>query len=207
MAELPLLPQSFFLRDTVTVAKALLGHQLWVRQPQNADESCFESYLKYTIVETEAYTQDDPACHAFGKTADKVTGRAAMLYKSPGLAYVYLIYGMYHCLNVITESEGVAGAVLFRGLAPLKSKFPQNTHGPGRLTKALDITKAHNGLSMIEQDAPLLLVQGQSLPAGKVRTTTRIGISKAVDYPWRFYVKDSPFVSVKLPCDRKIKSR
>jgi len=184
----PLLDSHFLAQPTVTVAKQLLGQQLWVLNPQG-------TYWSYRIVETEAYTQDDPACHAFGKTS----GRAATLYKAPGLAYVYFIYGMYHCLNVITEPEGQAGAVLFRGLEPLCSDAPRNTHGPGRLTKALGITKAdHNEVSMIKSDSPLRLgASADPLPTSDVVTTTRIGIRKAADYPWRFYIKDNPFVSVK----------
>ncbi len=185
------IPRSLFKKGTVHIAKALLSQQLWVKSN--------DEYLKYRIVETEAYTQDDPACHAYQKNK----GRAATLYKAPGLAYVYLIYGMYHCLNVVTEPEGTAGAVLFRGIEPLRSDYPDHTHGPGRLTKTLNITKAHNEISMIKPDSPLLLVQDKPVAEDQITTTTRIGITKATDYPWRFYITGNKYVSVKAKTPTK----
>jgi DNA-3-methyladenine glycosylase len=190
----PLDPQ-FFSGDTVTIAQALLGHLLIRRHPETG------LLLPYRIVETEAYTQNDPACHAY----QRATGRAATLYKAPGLAYVYLIYGMYHCLNVVTEPEGTAGAVLFRALEPLHPDTPlpmQATHGPGRLAKALDITKlAFNEQPLTCANQPLFLAHGVPVwpqQPEQVVTATRIGISAGADLPWRFYVKDNPWVSVKL---------
>jgi DNA-3-methyladenine glycosylase len=185
-----ILSPDFFARDTVTVAKDLLGHYL-VRQDVTAGVEVI-----CRIVETEAYTQDDPACHAYGKTS----GRAATLYKQPGLAYVYLIYGMYHCLNVITEPEGKAGAVLFRALEPIytNTEGDYKTHGPGRLCKALGITKAeHNEILLTDPTQPLYLCEGKPVKASDIVTTTRIGISSAQDYLWRFYIDQNPWVSVK----------
>ncbi len=187
------LPQDFFNRDTVTVAQELLGHEL-ILNSDNSPQGIKPQRFK--IVETEAYTQNDPACHAYKKT----TGRAANLYQAPGLAYVYLIYGMYHCLNVITEPEGTAGAVLFRAIEPLTTNPESSlkTHGPGRLTRALNITKdQHNGINLSQSHSPLFLAYGkQKLNSSPIIQTTRIGISKAKDYPWRFYIKDNPYVSV-----------
>lgn len=183
---------------TVNVARALLGHYLVWRHPQS-------QYLhRFKIVETEAYTQDDPACHAHGKT----TGRAALFYGPPAVAYVYFTYGMHHCLNVITEPEGTAGAVLFRALEPLEAEDRKNhlpTHGPGRLCKTLGLTKAeHNGMSFIDPDAAMFLAYGDTLPTTEeIVAAPRIGISKAQEYPWRFYVSGSPWLStvskIKLP--------
>lgn len=182
-----ILPASFFERDTVTVARALLGCQLW------QFHSTEKTWRAFHIVETEAYTQDDPACHAYNRT----TGRAEMLYSQPGTAYVYLIYGMYHCLNVVTEPHGTAGAVLFRALEPINSQ-PLKTNGPGRLTKALGITRqAANGLPLTQWEHGLCLSVGQEYGDTDVVQTTRIGITKAADYPWRFYVKGNPWVSVQ----------
>jgi DNA-3-methyladenine glycosylase len=149
---------------------------------------------RFVIVETEAYTEDDPACHAYGRKE----GRAKMLYESPGLAYVYLIYGIHHCLNVVTEAKGTAGAVLFRALEPVDSARV-STHGPGRLTKALGITtQAHNGIDLTNPASPYYLAASGSRPdPDEITTTTRIGISKAVDFPWRFYLTNSPYVSVR----------
>ncbi len=143
----------------------------------------------FEIVETEAYTQDDPACHAYGRSS----GRAATLYKAPGLAYVYLIYGMYHCLNVVTEAQGQAGAVLIRALAGTET---YKTHGPGRLTKALGINASHNEIDLTNPSSSLYLSGYRGQPPGPIVQTTRIGITKATDYPWRFYLANSPWVSV-----------
>ncbi len=180
------LPRPFFERETVQVARDLLGHRLLARDNSGG-------YRLLRIVETEAYTGDDPACHAYGRT----TGRAATLYLKPGLAYVYLIYGMYHCLNVTTEPEGKAGAVLFRALEPLDGDTLP-THGPGRLTKALDITReAHNEIDLTHPQSPLVLLSGGPVPDSRIIRTTRIGITKGVELPWRFYIDGNPWVSVK----------
>lgn len=183
------LPSAFFERDTVQVAQELLGHLLILYDPGSS------LYVPYRIVETEAYTDEDPACHAYGRRH----GRAETLYKQAGLAYVYFIYGMYFCLNVVAKTEGRAGAVLFRAVEPLHADYRiLKTHGPGRLTKALGITKAlHNEVLLTSPDSPLFLAQGQKTDKMSIITTTRIGIRKAADYPWRFYIRDNPYVSVK----------
>lgn len=178
------LPQAFFAQPTLTVAKELLGHYLMVTDPN-------KGILPFRIVETEAYTEDDPACHAYNRKK----GRAAMLYESPGLAYVYLIYGMYHCLNVVTEAKGTGSAVLFRAIEPPETLIGDyKTHGPGRLCKALGITIAHNKIDLTSAESPLFIAQNP-LPPGAVIQTTRIGITKAKDYPWRFYLLGNPHIS------------
>ncbi len=184
-----LLPNYFFEQDTLTIAKSLLGQHLF-----SWDEKA-QAFIICRIIETEAYTQEDPACHAYKGP----TGRAKTLFKAPGLAYVYFIYGMYHCLNVVTEPLGTGGAVLFRALEPIYNPTEQElkTNGPGRLCKALNITKAtHNELPLNQINPQLYLAQGENIPAKDIVTTTRIGISVAQDYPWRFYLKDNPWVSV-----------
>lgn len=177
--------------DTVVLARQLLGAWLWVQtEAANA---------VVRIVETEAYTQEDPACHAYQRNH----GRAAFLYGPPGTAYVYFIYGMHHCLNVVTEPVGRAGAVLIRAVdtVPEGGLFSGPTHGPSRLCKTLGITTAtHNGVSLVTGQSPLTLLHptaSQALPANEpIVTTTRIGIRQAVDFPWRFYLANSPCVSV-----------
>lgn len=189
------LSSDFFEQDTLSVAQALLGCRLWRYWAPTGQ------WLGFRVVETEAYTQEDPACHAYGRRA----GRAATLYGAPGLAYVYLIYGMYDCLNVVTEPEGRAGAVLFRALEPLlpghehpRQAAVYRTHGPGRLTRSLQITRAqHNGVPLFQPESGLVLTPGEPGPVTHVVTTTRIGIRQAADYPWRFYLADSPWVSVR----------
>lgn len=192
----------WFARDTLSVARELLGARLLVREAGGG-------YAQYAVVETEAYTADDPACHAYppALSRQKPSGRAANLYKAPGTAYVYLIYGMYNCLNVVTEPEGVAGAVLFRALQPMHAppgqkptKAPPSlrTHGPGRLCKALGITaKRHNGVDLTNSQSPLYLAPGEEISDVGVVQTTRIGISKATEYPWRFYIAGNPWVSAR----------
>lgn len=183
----PPLSLAFFERDTVQVARELLGCRL-IKHCQTSD-----TWHAFTIVETEAYTENDPACHAYNRK----TGRAEMLYSHPGTAYVYLIYGMYDCLNVVTEAYGTAGAVLFRALEPPRdSDF--KTHGPGRLTRALEIRRsAFNGTRLTETSHGLYLADGPKPPEDAIIQTTRIGITKAMEYPWRFYIDKNPWVSVK----------
>ncbi len=172
------------------MARDLLGCRLLSLQPETG------RWITCTIVETEAYTENDPACHAYGR---RKTGRSEILFRDPGLAYVYLIYGMYDCLNVVTEPAGTGGAVLFRALEPpLEVPDALKTHGPGRLTKALGITRADfNGLPLTQRESGLYLAAGQPVPEAQVTQTTRIGITKAAEYPWRFYVTDNPWVSVR----------
>lgn len=178
-----LLDKSFFERDTIKVAKGLLGNIL-VRK-------CGDKIYKGMIVETEAYTQNDPACHAFkGKTK-----RAETLFKEPGLSYVYMIYGMYYCINVVTEPFGTAGAVLIRALEPLW--YLGQTNGPGKLCRELSIDKSHNELDLCSVDSQIFIVKGNKISSKNIVTTTRIGIKNAADYPWRFYIKDNVYVSKK----------
>jgi DNA-3-methyladenine glycosylase len=183
-----LLPADWLQQDTVTLAQALLGQTLWRTWPDTG------RYVLCRIVETEAYTQDDPACHAYQKNR----GRAANLYQAPGLAYVYLIYGMYYCLNLVTEPQGQAGAVLFRALEVLDYSPdwpPTRLNGPGKLCRGLGLnTLQHNGLTMVgDKASPLVLGLGQPVP--QPVATTRIGISRAIDWPWRFYDPASTEVS------------
>lgn len=179
------LNRDFYNRDTLEVAKGLLGCRLCRRIDGKI--------LSGIIVETEAYTQDDPACHAFrGKTP-----RAITLFKQPGIAYVYFIYGMYHCFNVITEPEETAGAVLIRALEPVGGAVcGAATNGPAKLCREFQITKELNEIDLTSKESVLWIEEG-SVPKSKIHTTTRIGIKQAADYPWRFYVKDNRFVSKK----------
>lgn len=171
----------------MTVARALLGCKLLKY------EYSTNLWLACEIVETEAYTANDPACHAYNRRR----GRAEMLYAHPGTAYVYLIYGMYDCLNVVTEPFDTAGAVLFRALEPPNgSDF--KTNGPGRLTKAMGITRQQfNGKPLTDWQSGLILTEGNVYKDSEIVQTTRIGITKAVEYPWRFYVQESAWVSVR----------
>jgi DNA-3-methyladenine glycosylase len=172
------LPARFYAADTLTVARTLLGAWLVRRMPGGET-------LAGRVVETEAYLQDDEAMHAYRRR----TPRNAPMFGAPGTSYVYFIYGAHHCLNVVTEPEGVASAVLIRGLEGVA-----DANGPGKLCRALALDLSHNGLDLTSKNSPLWIARGEELRAPIV-TTTRIGLTRAVDKPWRFYVLGSPGVS------------
>lgn len=170
------------------------------------------------IVETEAYTEDDPACHASHLSYDDQTGtvsgtgRGADLFAPPGVAYVYLIYGMHWLLNVVTEPEGTGGAVLIRAVEPVVGEaFMQEqrgadrraidlTNGPGKLTEAFDVDERFHRTALTSP--PLYFAGGPSPDEHSIVTSSRIGISKAVDRQWRFYLADHPYVSKAVPSDQ-----
>lgn len=191
------LGRDFFNRDTLAVARDLLGKYL-VRMWQG-------ERLVGRITETEAYIgRCDKACHAYGY---KRTPRTETLFARPGTAYIYLIYGMYHCLNFVTEAEGEPAAVLLRGLEPVEGLVPmslnrfgrlpgeltpyQKKHfldGPGKVCRALALTRAQNGLDLCGEE--LFLWDGGENPP-VIHTGPRVGIDyaqEAVQFPWRFYV-------------------
>ncbi len=141
--------------------------------------------LSGAIVETEAYTEDDPACHAFrGKTS-----RCEVMFGPGGFSYVYFIYGMYHCFNVVTEAENTAGAVLIRGVAA------DGANGPGKLCRAWSIDKSLYGANLMDSTSPIWIAKGTSVSDKDIAITPRIGLSVAVENLWRFTVKGHPSVS------------
>jgi len=188
------LPLRFYARDTVQVAKGLLGRLL---VSTIGGRRCVAR-----IVETEAYVgPHDPACHAAGW---RRTPRNEVLYGEPGLAYVYFTYGMHWCVNVVTEREGFPAAVLLRALEPLeglatmrhrrrRSASAPLAAGPARLTQALGIDRRLNGHRLTEP--PLWITAGRRVAQERVMVGPRIGIREAADWPLRFYVRDNPFVS------------
>jgi DNA-3-methyladenine glycosylase len=192
------LPASFFAAGTVEVARNLLGTVLLHDSPEGPAAG--------RIVETEAYLRDDPACHASrGKTA-----RNAPMFGPPGRSYIYLIYGMYRCFNVVTAPEGVGEAVLVRALEPLAglplmarrrgSGDPRALcSGPGKLVMALGLGASHNGIRLDVGPVRLLPPDSWPWPGGRgpVKATTRVGISCAADWPLRFYLEGNPWISRK----------
>lgn len=193
-----ILSPAFYERDTVTVAKDLLGCLL-VHQE--------EATTAGWIVEVEAYLRDDPAAHSYrGETK-----RNSVMFGPPGHAYVYLIYGLHTCVNIVTGQEGAGEAILVRALEPAigidlmqarrgMSDLASLASGPGKLTQALGITMDLNGTSLY--DGPLQVRSPDSLLGrrpegfpGEIVQTTRIGITKAADLPLRFYLKGSRYVS------------
>lgn len=176
-----ILQRNFYDRDTLIVAKDLLGCRLCREVSGNL--------ISGIIVETEAYKQNDPACHAYrGKTK-----RAVTLFKNPGIAYVYFIYGMHYCFNIVTESEGIAGAVLIRAIEPVGLDL--NSNGPAKLCREFNITKELNEADLVSGKSGIWLESGDKITKDNIGISGRIGIKQAADYPWRFYIKDNKFVS------------
>jgi DNA-3-methyladenine glycosylase len=191
-SEFSRLPASFYDRPTLTVAKELLGKVLVHRTP--------EGVAAGMIVETEAYIgEDDPACHA----APGPTTRNAPLYGRPGVAYVYLNYGIHYLVNAVTERHGRPAAVLIRALAPIDGldlmrrrrgdvADVELCRGPGNLTRALGITLEENRLDLSDSR---LTIEDRGLRRGRVSWGPRIGIRVAVDRPWRCWIATHPAVS------------
>jgi DNA-3-methyladenine glycosylase len=155
------------------------------------------------IVETEAYLGgDDLAAHS----ARGVTDRTKVIFGPPGRAYVYLIYGMYECLNIVAEPNGTPGCVLLRALEPVDGielmrrrrpaarKAEDLTSGPGKLTRALGITREHNGCNLT-RIAPLAVFDSPQPQRLQIVTSTRVGITQCADWPLRFYIAGNRFVS------------
>ncbi|HXY32435.1 MAG TPA: DNA-3-methyladenine glycosylase [Gemmatimonadaceae bacterium] len=192
------LPRSFYARDTERVARDLLGAILIAETPDGVASG--------RIVETEAYLgEHDGACHAaVGRTA-----RTEWLYGEPGTAYVYFIYGAHWCVNAVTRRTGLPSAVLLRALEPIDGialmrwrrgddvALRDLANGPGKLCAALGITGALNGARL--DRPPLRIIPGESVRDDDVAVTARVGIARAVDWPLRFLVRGSPFVSRGVP--------
>ena len=177
---------SFYARPALVVARELLGTHLIV------EEGGVRRVGR--IVETEAYVgEHDLACHA----SKGRTPRAEVLFGPPGRAYVYLIYGMHHCFNVVTDEEGVGAAVLVRAVEPVEGLLPQErTDGPGRLCRALGLTREHNRWDL--QCQPLYLEAGAPVADARVARGPRIGVDYAGAWarePYRLWVRDSQHVS------------
>jgi DNA-3-methyladenine glycosylase len=195
-----ILSKSFYSRPTIQVAKNLLGQLLVHETPQGTTAG--------RIVEVEAYLpKNDPACHA----SRGMTPRNEVMFGPAGYSYVYFCYGNHFMFNVVTEREGVPGAVLVRALEPVKGaglmakrrgNFTETdlgiTNGPGKLVQALGINRSHNKMPLFKK--PLYLKKAKRKEM--VGVTTRIGITKGSELPLRFYLKGNPFISVRPGLDR-----
>ena len=178
----------FFDRSVHLVARELIGCRL------------FYQGCGGVIVETESYDRDDPACHAYVGRTD----RTEVLFGPPGLAYVYLSYGIHSLLNFVAEPEGEAAAVLIRALEPTTGIEAMRARrgdrpdrdlcsGPGKLTEALGVDLSQNGADLGRD--PFLLLPPDDTWQGQVVTGPRVGITKAVERPWRFGLAGSAYVS------------
>jgi DNA-3-methyladenine glycosylase len=184
------LGRPFYERPAVEVARDLLGKVL--AQGRTAG----------SIVEVEAYLgREDPAAHAW----HGLTGRTRVLFGPPGHAYVYFVYGMYECLNVVAEPEGSPGCVLIRALQPLAGvslmrrrrpgarRLEDLASGPGKLTIAMGITRRHNGADLTQ--GPLMIRRVEGEEPFRIDTTPRIGIRHSKDWPLRYVLAGSRFLS------------
>jgi len=186
------LPRSFYARPTLEVARDLLGKEIVFN---TAGER-----LSARIVEVEAYIgRDDPACHA----APGPTERNRVMFGKPGFSYVYFIYGMYHCFNIVTEREGFPAAVLLRAAEPLvgidamRSNSPRGKvdtilSGPGKFCRSFGLTREHSAMDLT---GTALYLKDTDAPVGEIVVTSRIGIKKGTELPYRFCVADSAALS------------
>lgn len=188
------LEKSFYLNDTITVSKNLLG--------KNLCHQTEKGLITAKIVETEAYlSEDDPACHAY----KKLTPRNANMFEEGGISYVYIIYGYYFCFNVVTGKKGKGEAVLIRAVEPVSgidimkeyrdvAKEKDLTNGPGKLCLAMNINKSDNGLDLINGNK-LYITDNETISDQDIVTTTRIGLTQGVDLPLRYYIRYNKYVS------------
>lgn len=184
--------RDFYAQDTLVVAQALIGMHLLHR---------VDNQLRIgRIVETEAYQgPEDLAAHS----ARGLTPRNTAMFGEPGHAYVYLIYGMWHCMNVVTRPAGVPHAVLIRGIEPVAG-IDNKTHGPGLLCRAMHIDRSQNGLDL-RGDRLWIESQTNSRPSNII-SAPRIGVDYAAEWaalPWRFYDAESAYVSTLSNAQRR----
>ena len=188
------LQRSFFARPSLEVARDLLGRVLVRTFPDG-------TRVSGRLVEAEAYRQDDPASHSYrGRTA-----RTEVMFGAPGHLYVYFTYGMHHCMNAVTGADGEGSAVLLRAAEPLEGLEEMAARrgtsdarlllaGPARLCEAFGVGREDNGLDLVEGSA-LHIEVGAPVPDDLVAVGPRVGLTVAVENPWRFVVRDSRFLS------------
>jgi len=187
------LPRAFYRRPAPLVARDLIG-RLLVRPLPGVT-------LVGRIVEAEAYQEDDPASHSHRG----LTARTAVMFGPPGHLYVYFSYGNHWCMNVVTGRDGEGSAVLVRAAEPLEGiqwiRAARGRHavrdlcsGPGKLTQAFGITKAQNGLDLVP-GRDVYVASGTRVSNEGIGVGPRVGISVATERPWRFFARDSPYVS------------
>ena len=198
--EVTILPREFYFSDdTLTIAKRALG-KIVVRETDQGP-------ISGRIVETEGYQVGDPACHAYGGE----TERNRAMFGEPGHAYVYFTYGMHFMLNLVCAEHGMAEAVLIRALEPLvgvdqmrlnrgavglKEPEAKLCAGPGKFAQALGITRTlFNHVDLTTSDGGLYLLDAPEVPEEEIVATTRIGITRGAELPWRYYVRSSKSVS------------
>jgi DNA-3-methyladenine glycosylase len=198
------LPQSFYARSARAVAQALLGKRL-IRLVNG-------ERVGGLIVETEAYcdsAEPDLACHA-SRNKGRPTPRTAVMFGSPGYAFVYFTYGMHWMFNVVTGDPGLANGVLIRAIEPIEGEHimalnrgdqprPLWTNGPAKLTAALAIDKQFNGANLFSADGVIWIENGIDINPESIANGPRVGMGKTPEpwfsIPWRYWIQDNPFVS------------
>jgi DNA-3-methyladenine glycosylase len=195
------LKKNFYNRELINVARDLLGKILV--------KSCDDKIISGKIVELEAYHGDfDQAAHSYGG----ITKRNKIMFEEGGYLYVYFTYGAHHCCNVVTGKKGQGTAVLIRAVEPvsgidlmIKNRFGRNlkndreiynlTSGPGKLCKAFGIDRTHSGIDLTGKD--IFILDNKKIPKKETGVSTRIGITRSTDLPWRFFIKNNPYLSRK----------
>lgn len=201
MKSIKKLPHKFYRRSSLVVAKELLG-KIFVKETAG-------KLQRGKIVEVEAYKGSiDEAAHTFNGP----TERNKVMFEQGGLLYVYFTYGMHYCSNVVTGNAGEGDAVLIRGIEPVEGikemsinrfgtgsinekQLANLTNGPAKICQAFGIDKKFNGVNLVSSN--IYILDNKNIQPESIITTTRIGIKKSVDLPWRFYIKDNPYVSKK----------
>jgi len=180
-----LLDKEFYARDTLTVAQELVGKVL--------EHKTSEGTISVIINETEAYSEEEPSCHAYkGKTK-----RTRAMFEEASTIYIYNIYGMHKCINFITEVAGKGCGVLLRGVLPLRGtehllgkakNVAKLLDGPAKLVKSMKIPMDYYGMSLLDEECPLKIYD-EGYSAQDIKATPRIGISQAKELEWRFIAK------------------
>jgi len=189
-----LIEKKLYLKDTITIAKELLGCVITKEMPNYT--------LSARIVETEAYLgSEDPACHAY----KKLTKRNQPMFEEGGISYVYFIYGNYYCFNVVTENRGVGAAVLIRAVEPIEgieymrknrdytSSDINLTNGPAKFCMAFDIKRRDNSLYLTEDR--IKIYRRRKREKFTIAVSQRIGIKEGTELPYRFFIKGNPYVT------------
>jgi len=185
-----LFPKNFFYRHSKLVAPDLIGCYL-IKKNNEQDQ------LKGIIVETEAYSQEEEACHGYRK----ITESNKSLFGKPGTFYIYKSYGVHHCLNIVTDKENFASGVLIRAVY-IPNKNERLASGPGLVTKTFGVDISFNSFEVLNNNSLWISQRELNLEQKDIFQTTRIGISKAKNIKWRWYLKKSRSVSKRVKGDK-----
>ena len=183
-------PKDFFYRHSKLVAPDLIGCYLIKKNNE-------KSQVKGVIVETEAYSQEEEACHGFRKKTESNKS----LFGKPGTFYIYKSYGIHHCLNIVTDKENFASGVLIRAVFVSKNN-ERLASGPGLVAKIFGVDISFNSLEVLNNKSLWISQRDSTVEQKDLIQTTRIGISKAKNIKWRWYLKNSRSVSKRLKGDR-----